>query len=177
LKTKEDNIDTYAIRLREIVETVKYKTNSDKVIIVSHSMGGLVARRYIQLFGEGSVDKFIMIGTPNHGIGKSDLSYCKLFGFENECNDMSADSILINKLNNQEIPSVKVYNIIGIGCDSESELSDGVVKNSSAYLPWAKNYYIRGNCTSMEYLHTEIIYPSKYPEIYPLIRKAIRGEI
>ena len=39
------------------------------VDIVAHSMGGLVARSYIQsdLYQAGEVDQLLMLGTPNHG--------------------------------------------------------------------------------------------------------------
>ena len=39
------------------------------VDIVGHSMGGLVARSYIQsdFYDEGSIDSLLMLGTPNHG--------------------------------------------------------------------------------------------------------------
>ncbi len=39
------------------------------VDIVAHSMGGLIARAYIQSdwYKEGEIDRFVMVGTPNHG--------------------------------------------------------------------------------------------------------------
>ena len=46
---------------------IKTETGAKKVDIVAHSMGGLVARYYIQKSGTGDVGKLIMIGTPNHG--------------------------------------------------------------------------------------------------------------
>src|SRR3989344_5149834 len=47
VQTKSENIDTYSIRLKELVDTVKLKTGKSKVDIVAFSMGGLVTRRYI----------------------------------------------------------------------------------------------------------------------------------
>jgi len=42
--------------------------NAKPVRIVAHSMGGLVARHYIEGAGyRGGVDRLIMLGTPNHG--------------------------------------------------------------------------------------------------------------
>jgi len=95
-ESKSNNIDSYAIRLNEIVEYVKDITGSEKVNILAHSMGGLVSRRYIQVFGESSVNKFIMVGTPNHGIDDKTTTLCKIFGSEAECDDMNKDSLFMS---------------------------------------------------------------------------------
>lgn len=51
-----------------IVEMIKKKTGANKVDIVAHSMGGLVARSYIQSKDyKFDVDKLILAGTPNAG--------------------------------------------------------------------------------------------------------------
>jgi len=175
IQTKTDNIDSYAIRLNEIIDAIRYKTNRDKVNIVAHSMGGLVARRYLQLFGDGKVNKLIMVGTPNNGISGTTSTYCPVFGASAECNDLKADSLLINKLTNGARPSIPIYNIIGLGCNTDGETGDGVVKSSSAYLDFAENFYVNGNCTTLEYLHNDLIKPSKYPEVLKIVVEALRG--
>ncbi|MFA4953107.1 MAG: alpha/beta hydrolase [Candidatus Pacearchaeota archaeon] len=179
LQAKKDNIDTYSIRLKNIIDTVKYKTNREKVIVISHSMGGLVIRRYVQLFGDSGIDKIIMITSPNKGITPDALKICRLFGAQKECDDMDTNSALINKLNWQTGFNIPVYNIIGIGCDTYGEDGDGVVTNSSAYLDWANNYYVSGTCKSSQfkYLHTEIIYPKAYPANYEIIKGILKGNI
>lgn len=179
LQEKKDNIDTYAIRLKNIIDSVKYKTNREKVVIVSHSMGGLVARRYIQIFGEDSVDKMILIASPNRGIGAETLKICKLFGEEKECDDMDENSALINKLDRQTELNIPIYNIVGIGCDTYGENGDGIVTNRSAQLNWAKNYYVNGTCRKNEfkYLHSRIIYPEEYPQAYEIIKNILKGNI
>ena len=177
LQTKKDNIDTYSIRLKNIIDTVKYKTEKEKVIVISHSMGGLVVRRYVQLFGDDSIDKIIMIASPNKGISSGALKICGLFGEQKECDDMDGNSVLINKLNGQTGFNVPVHNIIGIGCDTYGEDGDGIVTNSSAYLDWANNYYVNGTCQNREvkYLHTKIIYPDEYPKNYEVIKEILKG--
>lgn len=57
--------------LKEKVEEVKEQTGADKVNIVAHSMGGLVAKYYIKYYGRDSVDKFIDIATPHLGAPKA----------------------------------------------------------------------------------------------------------
>jgi hypothetical protein len=176
LQTKKDSLDTYAIRLNDIINLVKFKTNRNKVIIISHSMGGLVARRYMEVFGESSVDKFIMIATPNKGISGNTLNLCPVFGSTLECQDMDKSSLFINQLNNGKKLSIPIYNLIGIGCDTNKETGDGVVENSSAYFEGADNYYIKGVCSTInsEYFHTDIIKPYKYPETLEIIKKILR---
>ncbi|MBI5416567.1 alpha/beta hydrolase [Candidatus Poribacteria bacterium] len=52
------------------------KTSPDiKLDIIAHSMGGLVARSFIEEFGmDKNVDKLIMIGTPNNGGNFTELA-------------------------------------------------------------------------------------------------------
>ncbi|WP_066503673.1 lipase family alpha/beta hydrolase [Abyssisolibacter fermentans] len=51
-----------------IIEKAKNKTGSNKVDIVAHSMGGLVARSYIQSEDyRDDINKLILAGTPNAG--------------------------------------------------------------------------------------------------------------
>ena len=38
-----------------------------KIVLVAHSMGGLVCRAYVARYGDRYVDKLITIGCPHHG--------------------------------------------------------------------------------------------------------------
>ncbi|MBU0470964.1 MAG: alpha/beta hydrolase, partial [Nanoarchaeota archaeon] len=119
VQTKSENIDTYAIRLKELVDIVKYKTGKPKVNIVAFSMGGLVARRYLQIFGTENAHKLVMIGTPNKGITGTVAEICAFAGAELECRDLQADSLFMNKLNSGKNPDIPVYNIVGTGCEMD----------------------------------------------------------
>lgn len=175
LESKKDSIDTYALRLNDAIKEIKKRTGKEKVILVTHSMGGLVARKYLQIFGEKDVEKLVLIMVPNHGINRKTLDYCNFFGSEVECSNMDENSVFINKLNNAEHPKIPVYNIIGLGCNMDGEPGDGIVTNSTAYLSWANNYYINGTCDNLRftYLHTDITYPEKYPQIITLLKEMI----
>ncbi len=59
-----DAVDRY---LFPNIEKIKKKTRADKVVIIGHSLGGLLGRAYMSCFSPSSVDKLIMIGTPNLG--------------------------------------------------------------------------------------------------------------
>ncbi len=176
IQTKEDNLDTYTIRLKDIINEVEYKTGRDKVIIVAHSMGGLVTRRYLDIFGSQEISRVILVTVPNKGLSGSIKSYCSLFGTKLECTDMNEDSLFMSKLSSSKDYTIPVYNIIGIGCAMDEETGDGIVKNSSAYLPNAENYYIKGTCddSSFRFLHNEITEPSKYPDAYQLIAELLK---
>jgi hypothetical protein len=174
--SKWESIDTYAERLNEIVSNVKYLTGKDKVIIVAHSMGGLVTRRYMQLYGEDSIERIILVGIPNHGIDGFVRDYCPVFGADIECSEMDKNSEFMKELGGAPVPSIPVYNIIGLGCFWEGSPGDGIIKNSSAYLGWAtENIYVNGTCFGVDFFHVKMIKPEYYPDIYEIIKEKISG--
>ena len=62
------NIPYYAEKLKDKVDEILRRTTHTKIILVCHSMGGLIARYYINcLKGKSSVDKLITLGTPHKG--------------------------------------------------------------------------------------------------------------
>jgi triacylglycerol lipase len=62
-------IDDYAVLVQQAIDTICAETDSDQVVIVGHSMGGLVARAYLRAHGDARVAKVITLGTPHHGTG------------------------------------------------------------------------------------------------------------
>lgn len=172
--SKSENIDTYAIRLKDIIDTIKYKTGSPKVILIAHSMGGLVSRRYIQIFGSGNVDKLILMAAPNKGIAGNVKDYCPIFGEKRECEDMNNDSVFLKKLNSGSMPNIPIFNIIGTGCDMSGSKGDGVVLENNAKLDGAANYIINGTCKTLDLLHIDILNTDKYPETYKIIKEILK---
>ena len=62
--------------LDDKIEEIKSICECDKVDIVAHSMGGLVARAYIQSFDyDDDVDQVIFLGTPHRGSPKDYLMW------------------------------------------------------------------------------------------------------
>ncbi|HAE91212.1 MAG TPA: hypothetical protein DCG60_00955 [Tissierella sp.] len=57
-------VDKY---LYHCIEKAKTSTGMKKVVIIGHSLGGLLGRAFINYFNPSVVDKLIMIGTPNLG--------------------------------------------------------------------------------------------------------------
>lgn len=61
-------LETLTERVAEKVEELSRTTGSDKVHLVGHSMGGMIARHFIlHRGGAGKVDSCIQLGAPNHG--------------------------------------------------------------------------------------------------------------
>lgn len=173
-----ESIETYAIRLKEMIDVAKHNTGKQKVNIVAHSMGGLVVRKYLQLFGEDSVDKVILIGTPDAGIDARTKKLCPVFGASKECDDMAQGSVFMRKLNDSDAQpkQVRFVTITGHGCSTGGNDGDGVVEASSVPLPHAKNYDINGTCTSFfgTDLHTELLNIDEYPGVYGIIKDELK---
>lgn len=60
-------IDHFARQLAERIEQVRRATGAERVTLVCHSMGGLVARACVRDFGATHVERIVTIGTPHHG--------------------------------------------------------------------------------------------------------------
>ncbi len=60
-------IEHFAEALHREIERLRAATGQAQVILVCHSMGGLVARTYLCEHGAARVRKLITIGTPHHG--------------------------------------------------------------------------------------------------------------
>jgi len=175
LSSDWSNINIYVTRLREIISNVKYLTGKEKVILVSHSMGGLVVRRYIQRYGDEDLDKVILITVPNKGVDGFVIDYCSVFGANTECAEMDKNSLFIKNLNEAQFPKVPIYNIIGLGCNWENSVGDGIVKNESAYLEGASNIYFKGTCNGLDFFHSEVLDPNRYPKIYEKVKELIEN--
>lgn len=174
---KSENIETYSLRLNEMVNIVKHHTGKKKVNIVAHSMGGLVVRRYLQLFGEESVDKVVLIGTPNHGTEGRTRKLCGILGEEKECVDMEAGSVFLRKLDDPTLQprNVQFTTIAGTGCTVNGKDADGVATAESVALDFADNHRINGSCEDLfgTELHSKMLDVVAYPQVYTIVRDAL----
>ncbi len=175
--TKSESIDTYALRLKDLIVIVKERTGKPKVNIIAHSMGGLVARKYMQIFGDKDIDRLIMAATPNKGLVGDVRSYCTLFGENRECNEMKANSLFLNKLNDpsSKPANAKLYMIIGQGCKMDNGDGDGVVLVENAKLENAETYFVNGTCGNLigNKLHADMLDTDKYPQTYNIITEIL----
>jgi len=61
------SIDDFVPQVAAAVERLCAQTGSAQVIILGHSMGGLVARAYLRRFGHARIARVVTLGTPHHG--------------------------------------------------------------------------------------------------------------
>jgi triacylglycerol esterase/lipase EstA (alpha/beta hydrolase family) len=61
------DIEWFAGQLHTKIEKIRAATGADRLVLVTHSMGGLVARAYLRRFGSARVASLITIGAPHHG--------------------------------------------------------------------------------------------------------------
>ncbi len=173
--SKSEEIAEYARRLNRTIELARWKTGAEKVNIIAYSMGGLVARKYLADFGEGKVNKLIMIATPNKGIAGRIESFCPIAGASTECLEMAATSQFMNELNNpRNNLRIPAFVIAGKGCQMDGKNGDGIVLLENALLPYSLNFEIEGNCEGKN-LHEKIRDTDAYPKVYETIRNALRG--
>jgi triacylglycerol esterase/lipase EstA (alpha/beta hydrolase family) len=158
------SISNYALGLAIEIDYIKKLEGCSKIDIVAHSMGGLVARRYIESedFGFGptyknDVANLIMIGTPNYGVIEGILASALSKIANYECGkEMEPTSSFLKTLNGGitgRSKSVNYYTLAGNGvavCYSQACLlsssksrTDGLVWVPSVGLPEAvKNYTV-----------------------------------
>ncbi len=63
------DIEAFVPAVHEAVEILCKDSRHHQIIIVAHSMGGLVARAYMCRHGQERIAKVITLGTPHHGTG------------------------------------------------------------------------------------------------------------
>ncbi|MGZ8356646.1 MAG: lipase family alpha/beta hydrolase [Telluria sp.] len=60
-------IDAYVPAVARAVESLCQAAGARQVVIVAHSMGGLVARAYLRAHGSERVARIVTLGSPHHG--------------------------------------------------------------------------------------------------------------
>jgi pimeloyl-ACP methyl ester carboxylesterase len=128
------NIDDFAQQVAARVERICNTTRTQKVIIVGHSMGGLVARAYVERCGgAGRVAKVISIGTPHHGTLTARLAPGANAG------QMRIGSAWLRELNREENVSGNIEHV-----SIYSAHDNVVIPQISAELGKAKNIRLIG---------------------------------
>ncbi len=60
-------IETFAAHLERVVREVTEASGQGRAILVCHSMGGLIARTYLQAHGADRIAGIVTLGSPHHG--------------------------------------------------------------------------------------------------------------
>jgi triacylglycerol lipase len=61
------SIDDFVEPLARRIAAVLAETGAERLLLVGHSMGGLVARAYLQRHGAARVERLVTLGTPHQG--------------------------------------------------------------------------------------------------------------
>lgn len=97
-------IPTSAALLAAEVERVLAATGADRCTLVGHSLGGLVARAYVQEHGgEATVDTLVTLGTPHRG------TYTSYLGLGPAVTQMRPGSAFLRRLEETARPSAVRY--------------------------------------------------------------------
>ena len=95
-----DDVPKIAAKLSDRVETVRTLTGSDKVHIVGHSLGGIVARWYVQeAGGDQTVNTAITLASPHAG------TRAAFAGPGRTARELRPGSWVMRRLNNEAEPS------------------------------------------------------------------------
>jgi len=126
------SIETFAQHVARRVDEILAETGESKVILIGHSMGGLVSRCYVQRHGGvDKVSKIITLGSPHHGTVSA-------FGGPGEdARQMRPNSEWLHGLN-AEPP-------VGVPITSIYTYHDNIVfPQDTAVLPYAENIGLPG---------------------------------
>ncbi|MBI3294387.1 MAG: alpha/beta fold hydrolase [Deltaproteobacteria bacterium] len=94
LMTTFHSIPRMAEQVGEAVDSLRRRCNVPQVDVIAHSLGGIIARYYVQLQGgDGPVRNLITLGTPHGGTELSRLSILP------NVRDLNPESPIIRRLN------------------------------------------------------------------------------
>ena len=122
------SIDNYIEPVARRIDDVLTKTGAERLILVGHSMGGLVARAYLRREGGAKVLRLLTLGTPHAG---SELAK---IGFGENGRQMRPSSAWLESLNS-EAPQVETLVIF-------SPHDNYVMPQSNLELPGAQSQRI-----------------------------------
>jgi pimeloyl-ACP methyl ester carboxylesterase len=123
------------------IDELRHQLGVNKVHLIGHSMGGIIARNYVQLRGGAEkVDQLICIGTPHHGSKLAPFSISPLGKL------LIPGSGFLQRLNSAPQPdTVGMTNIF-------TRKDNMVIPNSSFHLNWGMDVELDGIG------HTSLIY-------------------
>jgi len=126
------SIDDYAQQVEQAVQRLRTACGSERVVIVAHSMGGLVARAWLRRFGARHVARVITLGTPHHG---TDLAS---FGVGHNARQMRRDAAWLAELEAGDRAHRALFTSI------YSHHDNIIAPQDSCHLPGARNLAFTG---------------------------------
>lgn len=159
--------------ISELSEQLNYKIKTEfnefeEIILVGHSMGGIIARKSIINHFNPNVKKLILYASPINGSNAA--NFLNYFTKKNvQLNDLKNNSELFNELNSEwkKSGNIKNLKVINVATPFDQYTS---IKNLMAY--WNTKHdelHILKNK-----LHFSIIFPrSSHDKAYEILKKAI----
>ena len=121
------SIDHFVEQLHQRIEALVAETGAPRVALITHSMGGLVARAYLQHHGAARVGKLVTIAAPHRGTEVARL------GLGRNAREMQPGSIWLRRLNASETPPLALATLW-------SRADEFIVPHDSARLPGAPEH-------------------------------------
>ncbi len=126
------DIEDYALQLEQAVQALLAASGSARLVIVAHSMGGLVARAWLRRFGAARVARIITLGTPHHG---TDLAH---MGLGDNARQMRRDAEWLAQLDADDRGQRSLFTSI------YSYHDNIIAPQDSCHLPGARNIALHG---------------------------------
>ena len=131
------DIEDFVPQVEQAVARLCARAGSDRVMLVAHSMGGLVARAWLRRHGAQRVARIITLGTPHHGTALANLAAGANARQMSRVDD--APSLWLAQLAASETPAARAL-ITSI----YSHHDNIVAPQASAQLPGARNIAFGG---------------------------------
>ena len=127
--------------LAKRIDELRHQLGVNKVHLVGHSMGGIIARNFIQLRGgQDKVDRLVCLGSPHHGSKLATFSVAPLGKL------LVPGSDFLQRLNAAPAPA-------GVSLTNIYTCKDNMVlPNANTHLPWGEAVPLDGMG------HTSLIY-------------------
>lgn len=132
-----------SILLASKIADILDQTGAEAVDIVAHSMGGLLARAYVNTADASPVRKLIMMGTPSHGSPDafmalhSELGQGKLLLEDKNAQELSTNWPSVFQL----LPTPEYFELYGYIFDDQfGENHEGVLTGSGGDATWHRTY-------------------------------------
>lgn len=109
METPFSDIEVLAEGLDRRIDALLAETGADRVLLVTHSMGGLVARALMRRFGTGRIARFVTLGGPHHGTVTARL------GLGRDARQMEPGNPWLAELNRTEVTEVPTLSIWSYG--------------------------------------------------------------
>ncbi|MGH8800796.1 MAG: lipase family alpha/beta hydrolase, partial [Casimicrobiaceae bacterium] len=99
------SIEVFVEQVAAKIDAVAAMTGAHGVMIIAHSMGGLVARAYLRKHGAARIVRVLTIGTPHHGSVEAS------FGMGTSLAQLRPGNPWLEALNRGPLPSVPLVSL------------------------------------------------------------------